>query len=625
MCSTIAHRGPDDAGFALMDGGRVGLASVRLRIMDIERGDQPIHNEDGTVTVVLNGEIYDASELREELTRKGHTFRTTSDTEVLVHLYEEEGLDFLQRLNGEYAFVLWDGRNRRLLAARDPMGIKPLHYRADSAELLLCSEAKGILCLDRVPRALAPEYLTSFLSALYPSSRCAFEGIRCVRPGHVLVVESNGRMNEQAYSRPNYDTRDITFDEAKSGLRSRLERAVRRRLVADVPVHAYLSGGLDSTVLCALAARETGRFTAYHVSFPESELRDESKQAAAVARHLGLDFAPIRVTNDLLAENFVETLRHTEMPLGNAHAIANFMLSRRVRADGTKVCLTGQGTDELLAGYPHFRLIVLQQMIANGEEARASALWKNFNATQSAGGPFSWQKRLQSKAPPWRMWPRYHASRNLLRRVFTRDAIPDPHGLARQLHRECLDTKTLSAMLPINAARRTSLDLLNGYILPTLCDRVEMANAVECRTPFLDAEFASFANSLPPEFLVDPVGLREKHVLVEAVRDLLPKDWGRHKQVFLAPPWKQIARTRAGRELRHEMMRPAALRRSGLLRLPMATLFSTLWRFCRPYSARGGRIDAFYGALWGFQILHHLFVENRVESDPEFAMTDRSV
>ena len=223
------------------------------------------------------------------------------------------------------------------------------------------------------------------------------------------------------------------------------------------------------------------------------------------------------------------------------------------------------------------------------------------------------------------VWPRYRASRNLLRRTLTRKAIPDPRALVAQLYDECFDKQALSAMQPMNAARRTSLDVLNGYIFPTLCDRVEMAHAVECRTPFLDSDFAAFANSLPPEFLVDPVELREKHVLVEGFRDLLPEGWKRHKQVFLAPPWKQIASTRAGRELRRELMGPAAWKHSGLLRLPMAAMITALWRFCRPYTAGGGRIDAFYGALWGFQILHHLFVENRVESDPEFAMTDRSV
>src|SRR5262245_32700891 len=215
MCSAIAHRGPDGAGYALLDRGRVGLGHVRLSIVDLAGGQQPLYNEDLSIAVVCNGELYDYPRLRRELTRRGHHFRTTSDSELLVHLYEEHGTDLFRRLNGEFAFVLWDARRRRLLAGRDPAGVKPLYYHAAPGELLFCSEVKGIYALARIDRRLSRRYLAGPALGVYVEDPSAFENVRTVKPGHYLVVEPDGGWRECAHYRQEFRPHeDMSFEDA---------------------------------------------------------------------------------------------------------------------------------------------------------------------------------------------------------------------------------------------------------------------------------------------------------------------------------------------------------------------------------------------------------------------------
>ena len=255
MCSAISHRGPDGAGYALLDSGALAFGHVRLSIIDLQEGDQPLYNEDGSICITFNGEIYDYKRLREELIDQGHRFRTHSDTEVIVHLYEQHGMDFIHRLNGEFAFIIWDGRNRRLLAARDRCGVKPLFYWETEQEILISSEVKGIFALNRVPRSINPDYMIGPMLGVFPRAISAFEGIRNLNPGHFLIVESEGRSREVPYWQPTFKTNPaISFTEAKDEVRRLFTRAVERRMVADVPVGTYLSGGLDSTLVCGLTA-----------------------------------------------------------------------------------------------------------------------------------------------------------------------------------------------------------------------------------------------------------------------------------------------------------------------------------------------------------------------------------
>src|SRR5262245_28015461 len=283
MCAALEHRGPDDAGLAQLAEGRAALGSVRLSIMDLAGGGQPLFNEDYSIAAVCNGEIYDYREQRCELERRGHVLRTGSDSELLVHWYEELGPDFILRLNGEFAFVIWDEREQRLVAARDRAGVKPLYYVEQPSRLLISSEIRGLFAAG-VPRRLSREYLTTTALGAMDGRASAFEGVRCLGPGCRLIVDRRSKAREEPYHVWSFDVDSrMTFPEAEDRVRAAVTKAVDRRVVADVPVHCYLSGGLDSAIVCGLMAQRAGRVTAYNIAFPESPF-DESERAAAVDR-----------------------------------------------------------------------------------------------------------------------------------------------------------------------------------------------------------------------------------------------------------------------------------------------------------------------------------------------------
>ena len=271
MCSAIHHRGPDESGFALLDSNSLGIAHVRLSIVDLEGGQQPMATPDGKVWISFNGEIYDYKSQRDELLELGYPFKTKSDTEVILAAYHYWGLDFLEHLNGEFAFVIWDSNQRRLIAARDPVGVKPLYFKSNSQELLFCSEAKGILSLPRIRRQISPNYLAGTLMGIYDGKDCAFDGIQSVKPGHVMLIGEDGEINSYPWWNPRYEPDPkMSFEDAKDGLRIELRNAIRRRRVADVSVHSYLSGGIDSTLICGLMAEDNTDFTAYNIGFGKS-------------------------------------------------------------------------------------------------------------------------------------------------------------------------------------------------------------------------------------------------------------------------------------------------------------------------------------------------------------------
>jgi asparagine synthase (glutamine-hydrolysing) len=278
MCSVIRHRGPDGAGFARVGDGATLLGHVRLGIIDLPGGAQPLFNEDHSVGVVFNGEIYDHQAHRDALVRAGHAFRTRSDTEVIVHLYEEHGLAFLERLNGEFAFIIYDDRKKQLVAARDRFGVKPLFFSCHRHELLLASEAKSILALDRVPRALSPDYLMGAHLGAFPYGGSAFAGIQSVKPGHYLIAAAGSTGVQVGYWHPRFETsQQLSSGEARREVRDRFVASVRRRMVADVPVGAYLSGGLDSSLVCATMAAlgvETGDCRSRRSVVRDNSLRD---------------------------------------------------------------------------------------------------------------------------------------------------------------------------------------------------------------------------------------------------------------------------------------------------------------------------------------------------------------
>jgi asparagine synthase (glutamine-hydrolysing) len=634
MSSAIAHRGPDESGFAMMSEGRAGLAHVRLSIVDVVSGQQPAFNEDHTIAISFNGEIYDHAALRKDLLASGHRFRSTSDTEVIVHLYEEYGLEFVDHLNGEFAFVLWDSRQRRLVAGRDRSGIKPLFYRVTADEIILCSEAKGILALERVERRIAPNYVTGPFLGVFPSAHCAFENIASLKPGHLLIVDASRASREQPYWSHDYTPdRTMTWDDAKEGVRARFDRAVERRMVADVEVAAYLSGGLDSTLICASMAKRGARFKTFNVGFVGTPY-DESSLAGRIAGHYGAEFETFDCSVETMADEVERTLYHTEQAIADPHSIAKQLLSKLVRSRGHKVCITGEGADEVFAGYPHFKLDAIKRMLRSGGEvaARARPLWERFKAIEARTEGHLWTRAYVDRPPD----PRdgvfseqyfFVRSREIERTVpwlLTPGMLGGAFAgnTARRFEAD-LDVAAIARLEPLNLGRRIALNQLYSYIIPVLGDRVEMANSVECRTPFLDRDLLEFTDRIPPEWLIKLDELREKYVLREAFAHDLPAFLQTtRKHPFVSSGWDALLRTRRGDELLREHLSWRRLKRAGIFRPATVLAMDRLTGGMRQKARRAARQNI--GMILSLQLLHDRFVERAVPSDPAFRMTDRT-
>ena len=634
MGSAMAPRGPDGAGLAILDDGRVGLGHVRLSIVDVAGGGQPLYNEDLSVAAVCNGELYDYQPLRRSLARRGHQFRTNSDSELLVHLYEEFETDLFRHLHGEFAFVLWDGRRRRLLAGKDPCGIKPLYFHAGPGEILIASEIKALFALDRVPRRLSPRYLAGPALGVYLDDASPFAKIRPVRPGHFLLIEADGSWREERHFQLDFRPEDaMTFDDAKRAVRERLEIALARRRAADVPVHAYLSGGLDSTIVCGLMARAGASFTCFNVGFPDSPY-DESEKARLIARHFGQGFETVPCRHRDIAEHLGRAVFCAEMPLNNYNSVAKLVLSAHVRARGVKVCLTGEGSDELFGGYPYFKLEMIWRLLAAGGDAarKGRALHRRFRELEQRSegllwdGSDRWKRAAQLFGYPSFFNLRARDANRCLEVFFDAGRL----GLGREdspsnILRGSVPPERLVGLDPFNASRLLTLNQLYNLVIPALGDRVEMANSLECRPPFLDRDLMTLTGTIPPRHFIDLDNLREKHLLREACLDLLPPAFlAQHKHPFLAPTWASVGRTPAGRPLFAEFLSRARTREVGIFRPAAVAVARWALAWCPLPRGLRRKLDALLGTILTTHLLHHHFIANRVPCDPDFAMDDRS-
>jgi asparagine synthase (glutamine-hydrolysing) len=635
MSSVLVHRGPDEAGFALLNGGATGFGHLRLSIIDLVSGQQPLYNSDHSVCLVFNGEIYDYKEIRQSLQRKGHEFRTTSDSEVLLRLYEEYGLDFLQHVNGEFAFLIWDQPRRRLLAARDRAGVKPLFYHQTATEILFASEAKAILALPRVEAKISNRYLTGPLFGVLPSDNSPFAGIRSLPPGHMMQVEHGVPSEPRAYWQLDFNIdRTMSKEDAEHEVLSLLRKSVRRRMVADVEVGVYLSGGLDSTVVCALMAEQGQNMRAFNIGFGGS-VYDESSLSRRIAEHYGARFDSLNCTMDLMSEGYLSTIYHTELALANPSAIAKQMLSRMVRQAGVKVCLTGEGADEGFGGYPYFKLEALWGMLMSPiseERRRAKILLRQFEKTEYRSRGVLWDSDMPYKRAPWILgYPSYHQirayySRRYIPLVFDADRLGLESGDSPdKLFEEYFCNDRIRGLDPFNASRVISMAQLSGYIIPTLGDRVEMANSVECRTPFLDRDLLNFIARVPPEYFIDIDALREKSLLRSAVNDMLP-DFVRqeHKHPFFSNNWHAFSRTTRGREIFQDLVSIKNIGRTGMFNVGFIKSIMAMWQVAPQSSKFFKRVDSFCGFVLGCQAIHHQFIDNRPQADRNFRMIDRT-
>jgi len=546
MLPPLRHRGPDGSGVYLDPRGKVGLGHTRLSIIDLEGGAQPLPNEDRSVWVSFNGEIFNYLELREILVKAGHRFHSRSDTEVIVHAYEQYGDEFVQQLNGQFAIALWDASRQRLLLIRDRVGILPLFYTVQNDRLVFASEIKALLqALDHSPRISPASLDQIFTFWATRSPNTLFENIYEIPPGHRLVVENN-QLRESAYWDWSFPCKGDYLSgsdaELSEQLYALLADATRIRLRADVPVGAYLSGGLDSSALVALIRRHSGApLKTFSIGFEEKSL-DESAFQQQMVEHLGVDHSRIFCRNADVAEEFPAAVYHAETAILRTAPTPMRRLSGLARASGYKVVLTGEGADEALGGYDLFKEAKIRQFWARRPDSEwrplllkalypyletSGAQAKNYLRTfygiglrDPAQAGFShltrWFTTAQCKA--------FFAAE--LTEALREDAA---ERLTRQL------PPAFCRWHPFNRAQYLEAKtLLGGYLLCSQGERMLMANSVEGRFPFLDHRVIEFANRLHPRFKMR--ALNEKFLLKRAMSPYLPKTIiERHKQPYRAP------------------------------------------------------------------------------------------
>lgn len=547
MVGAIAHRGPDAQGLLLQD--NLALGHARLSIIDLAQGHQPMQDETGDLALAFNGEIFNYRELRRELIAQGVRFRTNSDTEVLLRLYRQRGEDCLAALNGDFAFALADRRRGCLLLARDRLGVRPLYYaQLPDGRLAFASEIKALLEIPGLAAAPDPVALAQILSLWLPlPPRTAFRGIQELPPGHFALVTPE-RLTLHRYWRLDFPRRGETPPEADEAslaeeLRDLLTDATRLRLRADVPVGAYLSGGLDSSIVTALARDlAPAQLRTFSVTFDSPEF-DESAYQQALVTALGTEHQAIACPAAAIGALFPEVIRHVERPVLRTAPAPLFRLAALVRQAGLKVVLTGEGADEVLAGYDIFKEAKLRAFCARqpgsvrrpllfrrlypylpGLQAQSPAYLRAFFATG-----------LERRDDPlFSHLPRFETSARALRFLSP--------GLRAQLAgydplaelRDSLPAEFRHWDLLHQAQYLETAYLLPGYILSAQGDRVAMAHAVEARFPYLDHRLVEFAARLPPQ--VKLKGLREKHLLRRSMEGRLPEVIGRRpKQPYRAP------------------------------------------------------------------------------------------
>ena len=547
----LAHRGPDHADWWFSPDHRLLLGHVRLSIIGLANGDQPLVNERGDVRAVVNGELYGYRRIRADLQAEGRRFVTDSDSEIALVLYEKLGGDFVHQLRGEFAVVIADERRRCLIAVRDRFGIKPLYYSVIGGDVVIASEIKALLALG-VPARWDSDSFFAECHSVRPPDRTLFHGVYAVPPGCVLYAR-DGRVDIRPYWDMDFpDAATLAADrrsdaEVVSGFREVLDDAVRERLVADVEVASYLSGGIDSCAVLGLAQRHLDRpIRAFTIVFGD-DLYDEHLLAQRTAEFTGSAFVPVPVTQQALVEAFSDALWHAETLVFNGHGVAKYLLSKAVHQAGIKVVFTGEGADEILAGYPPFRRdLLLHNTRGQDPDEVTRQLAELHTANQSsrglltADGPPAPGLDVVARRLGWvpsglevfstlaaKMLPLFNPA------VLDTATQGNPYT-------ELLDTldgpRRMHGRDPVNQALYLwSKTMLANYVLTVLADRMEMAHSVEGRVPFLDHHVAEYAASLPIHHKIR--GTREKHVLREAVRDVvLPDIYNRPKHPFMSPP-----------------------------------------------------------------------------------------
>ena len=609
MCARLAHRGPDDSGMLLDEKHGVSLGHRRLSIIDLESGHQPIFNEDGTIVIVFNGEIYNFLELRDELRSKGHRFTTRSDTEVLVHLYEEYGYDMPNRLNGIFAFVIYDKQQHLLFGVRDHFGVKPLYYYCQDQRLLFASEIKAILACDAVPRALNFEALHYALNLRYiPGKLSYFQHIYRVPAGHYFVYDiPTARFSTTQYRRDRYQVNTAMSEgEAIEGIRFYLKQAVRRQLISDVPVGAYLSGGLDSSAIVAYASEFQPGIETFCMGFDEPT--DEVDDARKVSAHFQTQFHETFLKLNPFA-SLKEVLWHVEEPKINI--LQGYFLSLFARQH-VKVTLSGLGGDELFAGYVNNRFLYPLQCLhrifpSKGFSRQLSHLVFLLGHRIGDLRFDEFRRGLQMLFSYGNKTKFY----SILRNVWDYDDACYANIYAPELSEQMRQYRTKELFERYFEEKRQSIveqslfaefntKMVDDFLLNE--DRTSMAHALEVRVPFLDRDLVQFAFSIPYKLKIK--GNRTKYIYKKAMQGVLPdfviakKKWG-----FAINPYYQFQKDL--KQTAMDVLNEKRINEQGIFN---ASYIQKILH--HPVSPR---LRWHYYYLWqlvGFQYWHDLFIEN---------------
>jgi asparagine synthase (glutamine-hydrolysing) len=572
MTGFLCHRGPDETGIYLDD--HIGLGHARLSIIDLSTGTQPIHNEDKSLWIVYNGEVFNYPELTEDLLRKGHRFYTTSDTEVLLHLYEEQGPDCLAQLNGQFAVAIWDAKKKELFLARDRLGIRPLYYTILDRTLIFASEIKSIFANKDVSRRIDPiamDQIFTFWTTLTP--RTVFEDVYELPPGHYLKT-SDGKIAFRKYwdipLYPRAEQSDLAPQEICRQVRELLADAVRIRLRADVPVGCYLSGGLDSSGATALVVRNFNKnVRTFGIRF-ESDGFDEGKHQSLMVRHLNVNHTDLEATDELIGISLPDCLWHCEKPLLRTAPVPLFLLSDVVRKSGYKVVITGEGADEVFGGYNIFREAKVRRFLAKYPSSQRRAeligklypyIFRNPRLKRTLQSFFA--KGLDKVDDPLFSHLIRWENTSRIKTFFSQELVEaveqyDGYQQVRQSLPEAYERAD-------DFSRAQYLEMaifLSNYLLSSQGDRVAMAHSVEIRLPFLDPRVIDFMARIPSKWKI--LGLSEKHILKRSFEEILPKEiTSRPKNPYRAPI-KQSLLNAGTAEYTKEALSPGSVSEAGL-------------------------------------------------------------
>lgn len=635
LCAMAAiqhHRGPDGFGYHVMDERGLGFAHARLAIIDLDenRSRQPFLSADGQLLLTHNGEFYDYKRIRADLTAKGARFSTKSDSELVLHLYPQLGLeDTLTHLRGEFAFALYDKRKDRLILVRDRFGIKPLYWTEHNGTLVFGSELKVLFAHPDVPREITNEGLYHQLMQTIVPGTTPFKGVHQVKPGHMVIIErAHGRFNirDEKYWDMDFPTQaergdDLPEHDYIEGVREKLLEAVQLRLEADVPVACYLSGGIDSCSILGLsAAAQQSAVKAFTIGFDDAAY-DETAIAREMAQSVGADQDIMMLEAAHLYDNFERTIWHTERSIYNTLGVAKMLMSQHVNHAGYRVVVTGEGSDELFSGYPAFR----RDMFLHGLDTLSPAeraSWEQMLAESNKlfkGAMLAedeWHDAaLDAKVgfTPSCLQPWLSSSRHVAGIMQEERAAAVSDYQAGTAIADALDADMLAGRHPLDKAQYVWIKtMLEGQILTWGGDRVDMANSMEARPAFLDHHLAAFATRLPPTMRIR--GRTEKYVLREAMRGLLPKVlYEREKFAFMAPPaHTDPQKWAAMKALAGNYLSPEAIRDAGLLSQSGVNTLFEMHEHPETSAATQIQLDAVINHMISVQILHKHFIATDV-------------